>query len=281
MQDQAAELRNLVLRVSRDYPVYVGPIPRIIVIRGGKEGVGTTTTSVNLAISLTEQGTRVVLLDGDSHRADVARQCNVQPDCDIQDVRSGRNSIHEAITPGPAGLQIIPGRDATATLEETEAPAGQERLLSQLASLGKHTDSIVCDCGSSDSILNSQLWQLADHAIIVSTPEADSVMATYAAIKSHREALRSETRISVLINQVESESEALDVHQRIDQSCQRFLQQGVSLTGYVPKDVAVLNNSPPSMPVILSRPSCVAALAIDALAARVMKQESEQSRAAA
>ena len=116
---------------------------------------------------------------------------------------------------------------------------------------------------------------------ITSTPEADSVMATYAAIKSHREALRSETRISVLINQVESESEALDVHQRIDQSCQRFLQQGVSLTGYVPKDVAVLNNSPPSMPVILSRPSCVAALAIDALAARVMKQESEQSRAAA
>ncbi|KAL9237339.1 hypothetical protein vseg_011900 [Gypsophila vaccaria] len=46
-------------------PQLAGPTPRIIVVTSGKGGVGKTTTTANLGISLTRHGFSVVLIDAD------------------------------------------------------------------------------------------------------------------------------------------------------------------------------------------------------------------------
>ena len=280
MEDQAEELRNLVLRATRDNPIYAGPIPRLVVVSSGRAAMGTTTLALNMAVSLTEQGTRVVLLDADSHHADIATHCGLEPKAYLSDIASGRRSIHEVIAPGPAGLQIIPGSCQTEV--EDSNSEGQQRLLSQVCSLGKHADTIVVDTGCSESALATRLWHHADHVLVVTTPEPTAVMDCYVTIKSRRETLvDSRTDVSLVVNQADDESVALDVYRRIDQSCKRFLQQSVSLIGYIPWDSAVGEIAPPSLPLVISRPSSPAALAIDAIAAKMMKQETERTRAAA
>ncbi|MEX0818879.1 MAG: AAA family ATPase, partial [Pirellulaceae bacterium] len=77
MIDQATELRKLVLRAMRGRAVTTGPPPRLMVVTGGKEGAGVTTMAVNLSVTLAEQGQRVVIVDADPHRSDVASLCGL------------------------------------------------------------------------------------------------------------------------------------------------------------------------------------------------------------
>ena len=72
MIDQATELRKLVLRAMRAQPITTGPPPRLIAVTGGKRDVGVTTIAVNLSVAMAEQGARVVIVDADAHRSDVA-----------------------------------------------------------------------------------------------------------------------------------------------------------------------------------------------------------------
>ena len=79
---------------------------RMLVVSGGRMGVGATTVAVHLAAALAQEAQRVVLVDADIHRADAATQAGVAGKFTLSDVMAGRRSIHEAIQIGPAGRQI-------------------------------------------------------------------------------------------------------------------------------------------------------------------------------
>ena len=86
MKDQATELRNIVSRTERDDVHDSLSSPYKIMIAGGKGGVGVTTLAVNLAVSLSEQGARIVLIDANLFRGDVAAK-------DRAAVRTGRGHL--------------------------------------------------------------------------------------------------------------------------------------------------------------------------------------------
>ncbi len=109
MVDQAAELRNLVSQASRDTHTPCGPRPRLVVFSGGKGGVGVTTLAINVAISLVDQGLRVVLVDADLYRADVATLCQLPERGHVGDILSARRDIHEVLERGPGGILVVPG----------------------------------------------------------------------------------------------------------------------------------------------------------------------------
>src|SRR2546430_2629733 len=99
MSDQATELRRLVRTTGSTSPAKPGP--RTIVVSGGRPGVGATTLTIQLAASLAGDAQRVVLIDADLYRADIAARCGLARGLDIGDVLSGRQSIHEALRLGP------------------------------------------------------------------------------------------------------------------------------------------------------------------------------------
>ena len=78
MHDQADELRELVRRAALENSWVSTAVPRLIVVSGGKGGVGTTTVAVNLAVALAAQGHRTVLVDANLNRGGVGRLC-----CDV------------------------------------------------------------------------------------------------------------------------------------------------------------------------------------------------------
>ena len=120
----------------REKTAAAGPPPRLMVLVGGKGGVGVTTLAVNLSVGLAEQGARVVVVDADLYRSDVAVLCGIAERATVEDVLIARRDVHEVLQRGPAGIQIVPGLWAPGEAADCSDTA-QERLLRQF-----QTDSV-------------------------------------------------------------------------------------------------------------------------------------------
>lgn len=279
MIDQATELRKLVLRAMRAQPITAGPPPRLVVLTGGKGGVGVTTVAVNLAVALAEQGSRVVIVDADMHRSDVATLCG------LSDYQTGTNlleasrDIHEVLHPGPAGIQILPGLRVHGLNEPGlgKHSAGEisfERLQRQLATLGRHADIVILDLGSASGELIRRFSSTADEVLLVTTPDSVAVMDAYTRIKTDL-ALASQRSLRLVVNLTASASQADDVHHRIDSSSQKFLNAAIAFAGHVPKDEAVSRGAARSIPFVRGEPMASASRAIDKLASLLLPAPSQ------
>src|SRR5262245_41694812 len=114
----------------------------MLVISGGRRGVGTTTLAVKLAVALAEDARRIVLLDADLQHASVAAQTQIAAGSGIGDVLLGRKSVHEALQRGPAGMHILAGANLAET-QQSATERNMDRLLRQFQTLGPHADWLV------------------------------------------------------------------------------------------------------------------------------------------
>ncbi|MDX1948225.1 MAG: P-loop NTPase, partial [Pirellulaceae bacterium] len=182
MSDQAAQLRRLMLHTGRvpgpdDIP------PRTLVVSGGKTGLGSTTLAVNLATALAAHGQRIVLIDADLYRADVATHCGLAEGAGIGEVLLGKKGIHEVLQRGPGGIQVVVGARTTEARNACSERALQ-RILRQIAMLGRHTDIVLVDTGNGPTEPTIRLWQAADEVLLVTNSDAVAVMDTYATVKT-------------------------------------------------------------------------------------------------
>ncbi|MGE0759661.1 MAG: MinD/ParA family protein, partial [Pirellulaceae bacterium] len=233
MIDQATELRKLVLRAMRDGSQAFGPAPRLVLLTAGHSGVGVTSLGVNLSVAMAEQGLRVVLVDAEAQPHGVAALCGLSAGDSSADLSVARRDIHEVLQRGPAGIQIVPGLRVDTT-EQDARRLSMERFIRQLMKLGRYADSVVVDLGQGTSYPVRRVTQVADDVIIVTTPDNVSVADAYAHIKLSLSGAGS-ARLWLVVN-LADEPVARDVHQRIRQSCERFLGHGIDLLGWVPGD---------------------------------------------
>ena len=270
MIDQATELRKLVLQSVRRHVAAAGPPPRLIVVTSGKDGVGVTTLAVNLSVGMAEQGARVVVVDADLNRSDAAKLCGLSEHQSVGDVVTARRDIHEVLQRGPAGIQIVPGLAAPEE-DAVWTEAAQERLLRQFQMLGKHADVVVLDVGGGANDFIRRCCLAADDVLAVSTSDSQAIMDCYARIKSsyHGTGLAA---LWLVVNQSDHDA-AFNVHQRIDQSCKKFLGFRVENLGAVPHDTSVAESIARGLPFVLAAPSCPASRAVQQLAAELLGRE--------
>ncbi len=254
------------------------PPPRICAVAGGRSAVGVTTIGVNLAIALAQQGQRTVIVDADLARADVARRCGVTPAASIADVLAAKRGIHEVLERGPGGIQLAAGCDNPQSRALcSERAIG--RLLNQIRALGRHTDAVVIDVGSAPTDLTSRVWQAADHALVVTTPDSASLLDAYAIIKSLAANMDHRRPLGVIVNQADVESLAIDVHARIDRSCRQFLGLTIDLFGWLPKVNGQAATA--DLPWVLQQPSLPAATMIEQMASRLLSGQDDPVHEAA
>jgi flagellar biosynthesis protein FlhG len=230
IHDQADELRHLVrLRAASSAPV--GMIVPLVVVAGGKGGVGATTVAVNLALAMARQGRRAVFVDADLDHGGNSRLTQHSEHGSVLDVLAGRRSVHEVLERGPLGVQVLSGAWAEGAPVEFSA-AAQHRFISDLKNLGAHADVVVIDAGSSRSPFARGLWQSASVVLAVTTTDPGSIMECYAAIKVHLDATETAS-VYTLANQSDQPGAAADVQGRIAEACRRFLGMQAVAAGVV------------------------------------------------
>ncbi len=266
MFDQAAELRNLVSQAARDKSRMLGACPRLVVFSGGKGGVGVSTLAIHIAMALVDQGLRVVLVDADLYRADIAPLCNLPERGHVGDILSARRDIHEVLERGPGGILVVPGVWAP----DHEIPFSQHaqhRLVKQIQSLGRHADIVLTDVGSASVDAVHRFWLAADEVVLVTTPDSVSVMDCYATIKTALGCGAAPEAVRLIINKAASQAEADEVFHRIEQSARRFLQRQVTSLGYLPNDAAAIRTLVERTSIVMTAPNGPIAEALQAMAA--------------
>ncbi len=276
MIDQATELRKLLLRSMRERAAAAGPQPRLLVLAGGRGGVGVTTLAVNLAMGLADQGLRVVIVDADVCRNNVAVLCGISQRPQAWDVLIARRDIHEAMQLGPSGIQVVPGLWAPGEKADS-SPLVQERLLRQFRNLGPHADVVLLDVGSSPGEFTRRIAAVASEVLVITTPDVATVMDSYSRVKMLLKSL-GKNMPWLVVNLCNDSTAAGEAHRRMHESCVRFLGVGIRLLGFVPEDQETHPAGATSLPFMLRSPGCAAALAVQRLASTLACEWPDTSR---
>jgi pilus assembly protein CpaE len=149
----------------------------LVAVAGAKGGVGTTVTAVHLALAAHASGRSTALVDLDLQGGDIASYLDVQfrrsvaDLADIADVSS--RVLHDAMyvhESGPA-LLLAPA-DGERGEDVTDRAA---RLV--LAALRQRYEVVVVDCGTQMTSANAVAVEVADTAVLVTTPDVVAVRA--------------------------------------------------------------------------------------------------------
>jgi len=285
MSDQADGLRQLVQARSGATALVDPPEPcrsleapvgtRSLVFTSGKGGVGTSNLALNLAIALSECGSRVVLVDADLGLANIDLLCGLAPTSDLGDVLAGECSVADTIVTGPGEIKIVPGAHGTRTLVEMLGD-GPSRIVSELETLEAEADFLLVDSGSGLGPGVATLAGAADQLVVVTTPEPTSLADAHAVIGRFRR-LSGPSRLRTVINQAASAAEAADVQSRLDASSRQFLGTVVKGLGYVRSDPHVPLAVRMRKPFVLAYPSSIASKGVRRLARDLIDEHSPRS----
>ncbi|WP_188779388.1 polysaccharide biosynthesis tyrosine autokinase [Marmoricola endophyticus] len=80
---------------------------KVIVFTSSVPGEGKSTTSVNVALSMAQAGQRVLLVDGDLRRPQVANLLELEPAVGVTTVLLGRVDLAEAVQRHSSGLEVL------------------------------------------------------------------------------------------------------------------------------------------------------------------------------
>ncbi|MCB1308225.1 MAG: AAA family ATPase, partial [Leptospiraceae bacterium] len=115
---------------------------RVIAVTSGKGGVGKSTLSVNLAISIARMGKKVLLFDGDLGLANVNVLMGIIPEHSIYEVIKGKKKIEDIIISTSYGIDIIAGANGISQLANlTEAQ--RDEFMSAFGAVGGYDVMLI------------------------------------------------------------------------------------------------------------------------------------------
>ena len=231
MLDQAYDLRRLAMERGRPRAVRAAGRPTLLVVAGGKGGVGTTTTALRLARALAQTGQRTLLVDADPRGGDAAVQCGIEERYTLADLLAGRQTWAEVIEAAPDGVQLVAGARWSDDLGNG-SPDAAERFLELLDDADLCADAAVIDVGNGRQRAVERICQRADAMVMVTTSETAALVGTFAAIKTLARlagnqvgtgVAESVVSLHLLVNMARTVRDAETAHYRLGRACRRLL----------------------------------------------------------
>jgi polysaccharide biosynthesis transport protein len=108
--------------------------PKSIVISSSIPGEGKSTIALNLAVSLADTGTRVILVDADLRRPSVAEYVGIEGGVGLTTVLIGRADVKDVVQSlGATGLDLLPAGQIPPNPSELLGSMAMADLLEQLS----------------------------------------------------------------------------------------------------------------------------------------------------
>ncbi len=244
--DQADTLRQMAQNAKKNQqtdPAQKGGLSnhqgiRVISVTSGKGGVGKSNVVSNLAIALSAQGKKVLLIDADLGLGNLDVLLGLSPTYNLNHVMSGEKTVLEILIDGPAGIKIIPA--GTGVQELTSLGQHEKlKLLDELDMLEEQFDIMIIDTEAGISENVTYFTVAAQEIFVVVTPEPTSITDAYALIKLLATRY-SEHHFKVLVNMAKDSEDALEVFRKLANVAGRFLDISLDYLGCVVKDEKVV-----------------------------------------
>ncbi|MCE9599255.1 MAG: MinD/ParA family protein [Spirochaetia bacterium] len=249
---------------------------KIISVTSGKGGVGKTTVSVNLAISLARAGKKVLLFDGDLGLANINVLLGIIPEHNIYEVLKGRKKLSEIIIHTSYGIDIIAGANGISQLANLNEQQ-RENFLEGLQEIGGY-DILVVDTGAGVGANVIGLVLPADDILVITTPEPTAITDAYGMIKSvvsHG----PNGKIKLIVNRVPDAGEAKLVADRLISISNQFLKARVENLGFIFEEAAVQKSIRSQRPYVVLYPNAKSSACIKHIAARLVNAPLEEDAA--
>ncbi len=189
--------------------------PEILVIGGGKGGVGKTCFAANLSVEVSRRGWRVILVDADLSCSNVETVLGIRAEQRLDDFfyqRGGKDLQKIVCETQYENLRLIPG---TTGLMDVANPRYQQKvaLIRELGSL--NADLIVVDLDAGAHLNTLDLFLMTDtNGVLVVTPEKTSIDNAFkflrAALFRKIERFYQSPEVALLLKRIESLREFID-----------------------------------------------------------------------
>ncbi|MFI5669277.1 CpaE family protein [Streptomyces sp. NPDC051704] len=163
--------------LGRGADVFTGPGGKVVTVTGAKGGVGTTFTAVQFALAAAASGRRTALVDMDLQAGDVGSYLDVQFRRSIADLAGihdiSPRVLQDAVYEDRTGLALLLAPAEGERGEEVDERAARHIV----GALRSRYELVVIDCGSQVTGANAAAVEMADVAVLVTTPDVVCVRA--------------------------------------------------------------------------------------------------------
>jgi hypothetical protein len=270
--DQAQNLRNII-KAENAVPV----LSRVITITSGKGGVGKSNLAINLAISLSRLGKKVVVLDADFGLANIEVMLGIRPQYNLSDLMFRGKSLSEIITKGPENVGFISG--GSGIREMTNLTKDQlANLSARLSELDRQADVVIIDTGAGISENVMEFVMSSAEVLLVATPEPTSITDAYALLKTldrQPEFTREHCHIKLIANKVNDDQSGKELFEKLSVVADKFLNISLEYMGAVPTDSNINKAVMKQQPLSIAFPKSQASRAIDDIAKLIIDPKGE------
>ncbi|MFA6540331.1 MAG: P-loop NTPase [Bacteroidota bacterium] len=270
--DQASQLRYMALNTAADP---VSDRATVWAITSGKGGVGKSVAALSIAMTMAQDGRKVLLVDADENLGKLDILLGVHPAFRLSDVAAGKTDIEDSLEHPFENLSFIGAASGTIT-QAALSSSDREIFLENVHRSSLHVSDIIIDTGAgiNDNVLD--YTTRADHVVVVSNPEPTTIVDAYAVVKLTSQKNPS-AEFHLIMNGKGSPVENDDAAEKLRIAIRHFLDRHISYAGFVPYDEAVSGSVIQQIPLIRYSNTSPASLCLQAIARRVMQEQSRES----
>lgn len=241
----------------------------VIAVTSGKGGVGKSTISANLAISLQRMHKKVLLIDADIHLGNLELILGTRAKHTIADVMHEGLDLSDVILKGPGKIDVLPAASGSVALIEEEDQA--LRKLAQAFARFEHAyDAIVVDTGAGIAHTVISFLLGADKIVLVATSDPASIADAYAVIKVVK-SINESIPIFLTVNKVNTTEEGEVLYKKMNLMVHKFLNSKINFGVSILRDDLIARSVKNQQPFMLNSANCAAANAIQLLNRRIMQ----------